>query len=48
VTGPHWTTVAAFAKEVSKALDRMTFEEKAAWRFHVSMKHPELRRRILN
>jgi len=48
VTGPVWTTTTAFAKEISKALNRMTFEEKAAWRFAVLMKYPETSRRLLN
>jgi len=48
VTGPKWTTVAAFARELSRAIDQMSFEEKAAWRFAVLMKYPETRRRLLN
>jgi hypothetical protein len=48
MTKPNWTTMTTFAKEISKAIERMTFEEKAAFRFAVSMKYPELRRRLLN
>ena len=48
MTGPHWTTTTAFLKEISKAIKRMSFEEKAAWRFAVLMKYPETRRRLLN
>jgi hypothetical protein len=48
VTPPNWTTTTTFAKEISKAIDRMSFEEKVAFRFAVLLKYAETRRRLLN
>jgi hypothetical protein len=48
VTPPNWTTTTDFAKEISKVIERMTFEEKAAFRFALAMKYSELRKRLLN
>jgi hypothetical protein len=45
---PKLWTMSQMFREVSKALNRMTFAEKAAFRFEVLMKYPETRRRLLN
>jgi hypothetical protein len=48
MTNPSCGTCFNLLAEISKAFDRMTFEEKAAWRFKVLMQYPETRRRLLN
>ena len=48
MTGPHLTTTTALLRELCAAIKRMSFSEKAAFRFALSMKYPELRKRIVN